>query len=486
VTQFDSSAPVHEGQTIAGKYRVEHVLGRGGMGVVVAAMHLQLHQRVALKLILPSTLSQPGSVERLLREARAAAGLRSHNVARVLDVGQLDSGAPFIVMEFLDGANLAQVLREHGPLSVPSAVGYMLQCCDALAEAHEQGIIHRDLKPENLFLTRGAGGAPLIKVLDFGISKVAAGDAGPPLTLTSGMLGSPLYMAPEQMRSSHDVDARADIWSMGAILYELLSGEPPFQADTFAELCVKVSGGARPAFDELCVIVPPVLVSAIARCLDLSPERRFPTVAALAAALEPFSPPMLVSGRRASMPRPPPRGAGSTVPWEPQAENTQVVWADPPGERRGARRRSGYRQAAASLVLLLAGGTVATALLWSRRDDSPLLDPPSAPAPSLSPPVLSSAMPALPGPPALPSSAAGPRLAGSDDGGAPVVPSGNTQPPPPPPRTAGRQTPGRRWSPRSVTPASPASPAPAAPPAASAPQASPASSGDEDIPRLRY
>src|SRR4051794_2316718 len=166
------SSPVNVGDILAGKYQVERVLGVGGMGVVVSAKHLTLGERVAIKFLLPQALARTDVVKRFLQEGQAAARLRSEHVARVHDVGTLEDGAPFLVMEYLDGHDISQVIRDKGPLSVESAVDYVLQACEALAEAHAIGIIHRDLKPSNLFLIKRLDGTPSIKLIDFGISKV--------------------------------------------------------------------------------------------------------------------------------------------------------------------------------------------------------------------------------------------------------------------------------------------------------------------------
>ena len=175
------SAPVKIGETLAGKYIVERVLGVGGMGVVVAAKHIHLGERVAIKFLLPNALAQPDVVERFLREGKAAAKMKSEHIARVRDTGTLDSGAPYLVMEYLDGHDLSAVLSEKGTFPMEVAVGYVLQACEALADAHAAGVIHRDLKPGNLFLTRKNDGTPVIKVIDFGISKLAVtGEAGSP------------------------------------------------------------------------------------------------------------------------------------------------------------------------------------------------------------------------------------------------------------------------------------------------------------------
>src|SRR5450631_1475295 len=189
-----SPLPVPVGELVAGKYRVERVIGRGGMGVVVAAMHEKLRQRVAIKMLLPEARASQNALTRFLREARAAASIRGEHVARVLDVGELEEGAPYIVMEYLEGRDLAAILADGGPLPPEEAVGYLLQACEAIAEAHGAGIIHRDLKPSNIFLTLRPDGTPLVKVLDFGISKALLATAGEgTLTTASSFVGSPIY-----------------------------------------------------------------------------------------------------------------------------------------------------------------------------------------------------------------------------------------------------------------------------------------------------
>ncbi|WP_437877315.1 serine/threonine-protein kinase [Sorangium sp. So ce513] len=280
------NAPVVEGDVIAGRYRVDRVLGRGGMGMVVAASHLVLPHRVAIKLLVSA--DNPALVQRFLREARAAARLEGEHVVRVLDVGELGSGIPYIVMEYLEGEDLSDVLRARGPLGVTEAADYVLQACVAMAEAHAAGIVHRDLKPANLFLTTRPGGAKLIKVLDFGISKELR-DGGVALTRTWEMLGSPVYMPPEQMRSSRSVDARSDIWALGAILYRLLTGQPPFEAPALAELMLLVATAEPVPPSALRSDLPPGLERVILHCLQKDPAHRPQTVAELAFALVPFA-----------------------------------------------------------------------------------------------------------------------------------------------------------------------------------------------------
>jgi serine/threonine-protein kinase len=287
-----ASAEPAPGQVLAGKYRVERILGRGAMGIVVAARHLQLDQVVAIKLLVRDAVDDEVAVERFLREARSAAKLRSDHVARVLDVGKLPGGAPYMVMELLEGADLADVLETRGQLEAALACEYVVQACDAVAEAHMRGIVHRDLKPENLYLTTRVGGERMVKVLDFGISKVMTGKQGA-LTQTRAVVGSPLYMAPEQLRSSKDASPRSDVWALGVVLYELLTRRWPFEADSLPDLCVKVAREAPRPVTALREDVPAALAAVIDRCLRKDPAERYADAGALAAALEPFVEPAL-------------------------------------------------------------------------------------------------------------------------------------------------------------------------------------------------
>jgi len=282
-----------EGDVLAGKFRIEKVLGVGGMGMVVSAMHLHLDERVAIKFLLPEALSNGEAVARFGREARAAVKIRSEHVARVTDVGALETGAPYMVMELLRGQDLSQLLRDRGALSVQLAALYVLQACEALAEAHAIGIVHRDLKPANLFLTSRADGSPCIKVLDFGISKVthasgSGSDMG--MTRTQSIMGSPLYMSPEQMASSRDVDQRADIWAVGCVLYELVTGRVPFEAETMPQLCTLILHAEPPLPRTVRPDVPEPLEQVIMRCLRKDRTQRYANVAALATDLAGFAP----------------------------------------------------------------------------------------------------------------------------------------------------------------------------------------------------
>jgi serine/threonine-protein kinase len=285
-------APVVEGQVLAQKYRIERVLGSGGMGIVVAARHVHLDTRVALKFIRSEATRDRIVVGRFMREARAAARLQGEHIARVVDVGTLDNGAPYLVMEYLEGMDLARLLRTHGRPRVTDAVDYIIQACDALDEAHAAGIIHRDIKPSNLFLARRRNGSACIKVLDFGISKMTACDPAQAMldmTSTRAVLGSPLYMAPEQMRATRDVDVRADVWSLGATLYELLSGSVPFAAESVFDLCFKITQERPPPLSVVRPEVPRDLERAVLRCLQSDRDARFATPSELVAALAPFT-----------------------------------------------------------------------------------------------------------------------------------------------------------------------------------------------------
>jgi serine/threonine protein kinase len=283
-----SERDVPIGAVLAGKYRVERVLGQGGMGVVVEATQLDLERRVALKFLRQATMSETTvALARFEREARAVARLRGAHVVRIYDVGRLEHGEPFIVMELLHGEDLSKVLDREQRLSIATAVDYVLQSCEAMAEAHVAGVVHRDLKPANLFLTRGPDGRPLVKVLDFGISKLLAAETTS-ANLTNGVLGSPLYMSPEQLSSSKSIDYRTDIWSLGAILYELITGKAAFQADGLPQICTRVMLGEPEALGSEHR-VPLGLQAAILGCLAKAPEARHPSVADLALALVPFA-----------------------------------------------------------------------------------------------------------------------------------------------------------------------------------------------------
>ena len=272
------------GTILLGKYRIDELIGTGGMGNVVRASHLYLHQSVAIKILLPQMSESASTVQRFLREAQASVKLRSEHSARVMDVGTAPDGSPFMVMEFLDGNDLNQILRHHGPQVPPIVVDLMLQACEGIAEAHALGIIHRDIKPSNFFITRRPDGSMLLKILDFGISKTPVGYEE--LTATQTVIGTPSYMAPEQMKSGRSADPRSDVWSIGVVIYQLLTGRLPFAGESYADLVLKV--GLEPP-EPLQIALPPGLAEVILRCLEKDPKQRHQNVGELARLLAPYA-----------------------------------------------------------------------------------------------------------------------------------------------------------------------------------------------------
>jgi eukaryotic-like serine/threonine-protein kinase len=415
---------VFPGQILAGKYRVDRVLGAGGMGVVVAATHLQLEERVAIKFLLPEALQNAEAVARFGREARAAVKIRGEHVARVIDVGALETGAPFMVMEYLDGHDLSELIRDRGVMPPVDAVDAVLQACEALAEAHALGIVHRDLKPANLFMIRRPDGTPSVKVLDFGISKLTNATASDhALTGTTAVMGSPLYMSPEQMTASRDVDARADIWAIGVVLYELLSGRVPFSAETLPQICALILTVAPPTIRQFVPSVPVALQAVVLRCLEKDRSSRFQNIGELARALAPFGSratsrsverigkilgaPSVSEGMPASMP------SAQAARHEP---STQSNW----GQTRPSASSAGplIASAAAAIVVL---GSVAGFFIWRSKPSAtqplasaaptqaPATFPGSSAAPATPPPATSAASAAL-APSAEPARVPSPKL----------------------------------------------------------------------------
>jgi serine/threonine-protein kinase len=339
------------------------------MGVVVAATHTELGHRVAIKLLRDELAHSPVIVERFMREARSVVGLRTEHVCKVTDVGRLDSGAPFIVMELLEGVDLQRTVAKQ-PLPVTMAVEYVLQACIALAEAHAAGIIHRDLKPANLFVTRRLDGGPLVKVLDFGIAKAMHETLQ--LTHQSAM-GSPGYMSPEQIQSARDVDVRTDIWALGVTLYQLLSARMPFPGSTPTEIAIKVANDPPAPLE-----VDPALRAVVWKCLEKQPAQRYATIGELITALAPFGGTAArahislagqLGGFAVAAPvsfTPVPASvSGATVATQ-LTTGQAVVVAPTPAEPEPPRRRA-WPLLVVSLALALVVGGGAAAMVWLKK-----------------------------------------------------------------------------------------------------------------------
>ncbi len=347
------------GQVLAGKYRVERVLGRGGMGMVVAATHLVLGHEVAIKLLLTDTKGDPEAAARFLREAKVTARLRSVHIAKTLDMGQLEDGQPFLVMELLVGCDLGAALAARRCPPIAEIVQWVLQACEGLAEAHAAGIVHRDLKPANLFLARDPSGKEIVKLLDFGISKVAADGA---LTSTDAAFGSPMYMSPEQLRSSKGVDERSDVWSLGVILYEALAGSPPFGGETVFALAQSVMFDAPKTLVAARPDVPTGLSDVVMACLQKRVEDRPKSVVALVEALAPYasaSGQELAARMRAAL--------ETTRSVGPRRDAPSERSADGATERTATRRRPLLRGFVIGVALALVGSAVAGVVSVRRR-----------------------------------------------------------------------------------------------------------------------
>ena len=340
-------AGIRPGDVIAGKFRVERVLGEGGMGFVVSARHIQLGQMVALK-FMRAEICTPEYKSRFLREARNTVRLKSKHVSRVLDVGALDGGAPYMVMEYLEGTDLSELLHKKGPLQPHDACEYVLQACEAIAEAHGHNIVHRDLKPANLFLTKGQSGEPIVKVLDFGVSKVLdlgmdddTNPGGRPrhdrvdsaITKVTDLLGSPSYMAPEQIISARDADAQSDVWSLGVILFRLISGKAPFHAASLGELIQQIVHGPIPNLRDAKPDVPAGLESVVARCLERDKNTRLGDVIELARLLAPYAGPVATPSLERIAILGPALVATALPPSQPSApslSSARNAWTAPP------------------------------------------------------------------------------------------------------------------------------------------------------------
>ena len=411
-------------ELVAGRYRLEQVLGMGGMGYVVSATDVApdaTTQRVAVKFMLPDAMKSASLHRRFVREVEAIGRLRSEHVCRLLDAGRLPDGAPFMVMEHLIGKDLERLVADHGALPLWEAADYTLQILDAIAEAHGQGIIHRDLKPANVFLSRLDEGPPVIKVLDFGVAKAADGLQS---TATDTLMGSPSFMAPEQIVSSKRVDERADIYSIGSILYYLLTGRPPFEAEQLPALCLKVLSEDPIPPTAYRQDLPPAVDEVVLTCMARDADGRYPNAAELAYAVMGFASerfrPLAESASRAigHTPggwRPPPRRARTHTEVKVLAakkklaadnQATQVVVRRRPPTRLPTSRRRVWMLGTVAAASLAAGVAAAVVVTSGRAD--------SKPAPAVVEPVAPTAQPtaakaaeAAPAAPAAPPTSAG-------------------------------------------------------------------------------
>lgn len=405
MSKMDTATAALPGEILAGKYRIERLIGEGAMGTVMAARHLQLEQYVAIKFLRPELAEEPAIAERFRREAKAAARIKGEHVVRVFDVGELESRLPYLVMEYVEGMNLAEVIAADGRLPPATAIDYVLQACDALAQAHAAGVVHRDIKPSNLFVSNRPDGKPLVKVLDFGISKVSGALAA--VTHPAVVMGSPLYMSPEQLMSPRDVDGRSDIWSLGIVLYELLTGTLPFLGDTIAQICVQIRETPVPSLRKRQPELTEDLEAVVLRCLEKDPALRYATISDLVSALRACA-----------------AYAGDVVA-------SAIEETRPRGNTAAGPRRRSYAKVRAIVASTVLVGSVLMAAglgLFYRGTSDPVPSHTKSPLPSSSSSPLSSS-PSPPPPPPLPSFAQPGQAPEQVSERAPAIPVGTPTPP---------------------------------------------------------
>jgi hypothetical protein len=370
------------------RYTIVRLLGRGGMGTVYEARHTRLTRRVAIKFLLPDLAARPEILRRFENEAMAAGALEHPNLVAVLDLGRAADGAPYLVMEFLQGEDCARLLRRVGPLPAPRAADIVLQACRGVAVAHAAGIIHRDLKPENLFVTDAGDGSDQIKVLDFGIAKLRPSN-GQVATGTGSTFGTTHYMSPEQARGAADVDPRTDVWSLGVVLYELLGARRPFDGEQPLNVVHQIFSAAPVDLETLRPGLPPGLAAVVGKAMQKDVARRFATIQALADALAPFAAPTVAQRNR------PTYDGGVTLP-------------TPATSARPARARGPLLWPSLGTVLAVTAGVAVAASINMRR--KVVQPPPSLVAPSAAPEARAERTPPPAGavPPAVPAADSAP------------------------------------------------------------------------------
>ncbi len=404
------------GEIIDDKYRIVRLLGEGGMGAVYEGENTRIHRRVAIKVLHASVAGMADAVARFEREAQAAGRIGSDHIVEVLDLGTLASGDRYMVMEFMDGDTLSQRIRQRGRLAPTEVLPLMQQLLDALGAAHNAGIVHRDLKPDNVFLLRSRrGNADFVKLLDFGISKFGSGPSALSMTRTGAVMGTPYYMAPEQARGAKDLDARVDLYAVGVILYEALTGQVPFSADTFNELLFKIVLEKPRPLEELVPEIDPGFVAIVSRAMARERDDRFQTAEALQVALEQWARGLGHVVAAATMPTAVRQGVEAVGPPTVAASfgtppaafgTTPGNWAnasavaEPPASAPvlPMRRPSGALWGGVAAAVLLAGGVGVFALSGS---DEAVADPKVAaasavgelPATASAPPVVATATP---------------------------------------------------------------------------------------------
>jgi serine/threonine protein kinase len=437
-----------EGTVVAGKLRIVRELGVGGMGTVYEVEHELTRHRRALKILHARAAQEPSAVARFLREASAAARIANAHIAETFDAGRLDTGEPYLVMELLEGETLDQRLQRLGPLEPAELADLVQQACDGVQAAHDAGIVHRDLKPENLFVITREG-LPFLKILDFGISKFDSVRTGSLGVTTEGVLiGTPYYMPPEQVRGEKTIDAKADVYALGVILYECAAGVRPYEANTVEHLAVLIHEGKAMPLAARNPSLPPAFCATVHRAMAVDRDQRFQSARELAEALGPMrasSAPSAMahpgpSGRVVIRPSSAPRALDFVTTAAPISASVtatglaETMASDPPPAPAPPPASSRRALAIAAFAVVAAGGGI-LALTWSPRSAAPAVSPnnaatvtapPSVTAVLVPPPPLESAS-AILSPSATPAVSAAP-AASAHPGARPSASLGSSSP----------------------------------------------------------